>query len=185
MTLLKTGNGGSRIESTDYCGQRYPWSRKPAHRTGKAYPHADLFLHCGDLENSPEYFPAWIFVRGNNDYGGNRMMPDSRVVSYAGIRIYMTHSHRLGYYSRLEKLAALAKENDCQIAVFGHTHVPLIKKVNGVLLVNPGSMRFPRDGNSPCYAVIEVDDNDQIHAKLIHQEDWPFKPKNSWTGGWW
>lgn len=150
----------------------------------KAYPHADLFLHCGDLENSPEYFPAWIFVRGNNDYGGNRLMPDSRVVSYAGIRIYMTHSHRLGYYSRLEKLAALAKENDCQIAVFGHTHVPLIKKVNGVLLVNPGSMRFPRDGNSPCYAVIEVDDNDQIHAKLIHQEDWPFKPKNSWTGGW-
>lgn len=29
---------------------------------------ADLFIHCGDLEDDPNLFDKWIFVRGNNDF---------------------------------------------------------------------------------------------------------------------
>lgn len=148
----------------------------------QAYPHAALFLHCGDLEDDPRLYPAWILVRGNNDYMYPNM-PDSRVVRYDGIGIYMTHSHLFGYARREEKIAAKAKENDCQIALFGHTHVPVCKQVHGVWLINPGSMRFPRDGKSPCYALITIEDDRSIKAELIHEEDWPFeveKSKNHW-----
>jgi predicted phosphodiesterase len=36
----------------------------------------------------------------------------------------------------------------------GHTHIPMIRKLNGVTVVNPGSVGQPRDGTTLCsYAV--------------------------------
>lgn len=152
----------------------------------KAYPHADVYLHCGDLEEDPHSYPHWIFVAGNNDfYGDDRVMPGARVVTINGIRIFQTHSHRFGYYNREEKIAARARELNCQIAVFGHTHVPMARQIHGVWLINPGSLRFPRDGNSPCYAVIDVDDDGTVHPHLLHEEDWPFaSPVKKSRWGW-
>ena len=31
------------------------------------HPDAGLFIHCGDLESDPMFYPGYIFVRGNND----------------------------------------------------------------------------------------------------------------------
>ena len=31
------------------------------------HPDAGLFIHCGDLEADPMFFPGYIVVRGNND----------------------------------------------------------------------------------------------------------------------
>lgn len=142
------------------------------HELEQAYPHADLFLHCGDLEDYPDNYPAWIFVRGNNDFLPS--MPDSRVVKVGGVSVYMTHSHRLSYHHRLQQLAAAAKENGCRIALYGHTHRPSIEEVNGVICINPGSMLLPRDGRSPSYARIVIDDDGKIQARILRQEDWPF-----------
>ena len=32
------------------------------------HPDAGLFIHCGDLEDDPMFYPGYIVVRGNNDY---------------------------------------------------------------------------------------------------------------------
>lgn len=150
----------------------------------QAYPRADLFIHCGDLEDDAARYPRWIFVRGNNDWDFN--MPSFRIIRAGGVRIYICHSHTCSYYRREEQLAKTARENDCQMVIFGHTHIPLGKKVDGILLVNPGSMTYPRDGNSPCYAKIVIDDPEHIHVDLIHQEDWPFEqPEKKKMFSWW
>ena len=45
------------------------------------------------------------------------------------------------------------------VIVMGHTHIPLIKKVNDVLLINPGSCGQPRDYNPlAAYAILETRD---------------------------
>jgi putative phosphoesterase len=45
------------------------------------------------------------------------------------------------------------------VFVWGHTHYPLITSVNGVLLVNPGSVGQPRDGDwRASYAVWDSSD---------------------------
>jgi len=55
--------------------------------------------------------------------------------------------------SSFERLAASA---NADIIVFGHTHKPYVKLVNGVWFVNTGSVGKPKDGDwRACYTVLE------------------------------
>lgn len=140
----------------------------------EAYPHADLFLHCGDLEDNPGQFHNWVFVRGNNDWTGE--MPDSRRLTVGGHHIFMTHSDHFRYSNREAALAQQAKKEGCDIALYGHTHCSAIEEVNGVLEINPGSLWLPRDGNLPSYARLILSDDGKAEAEIIFQDAWPFDP---------
>lgn len=50
---------------------------------------------------------------------------------------------------------AHSKANGCDIALFGHTHSTCNKTVDGVLLVNPGSI-----GRNGTYAVLKISEKD-------------------------
>ena len=53
-------------------------------------------------------------------------------------------------------IANYAKEKGCDVVLYGHTHRPLISKMDGVTLINPGSLRYPAgEGGSYCYLVVE------------------------------
>lgn len=63
------------------------------------------------------------------------------------------------------KIEEEAKSRGCDIAIFGHTHRPLIEKHDGFLCINPGSLSFPRQENRrPSYVIMEIDDKDEIKA---------------------
>jgi putative phosphoesterase len=50
----------------------------------------------------------------------------------------------------------LAASSDADIIVFGHTHRPYTKVVDGTLFVNAGSVGKPKDGDwRACYALLE------------------------------
>ncbi len=54
-----------------------------------------------------------------------------------------------------------------ELVVIGHTHQPFIYKFRKKLVLNPGSVGQPRDGNpKAAYAIIEIK-NSQIHAEII------------------
>lgn len=133
------------------------------------HPDASFFLHCGDLEDDPQMFPNWLFVKGNNDYFGD--FPKQRILDIEGHRIFMIHSDRLPFMVLHERLVELAKENQCDIVLFGHTHRSYVNVKYKVLLVNPGSLCFPRDGKPPCYAVMEIT-RDQVSTEIIYEPDW-------------
>lgn len=43
------------------------------------------------------------------------------------------------------------------IILTGHTHIPVIRQVEGKWLINPGSVGFPKDGNPlAAYAILEL-----------------------------
>ena len=133
----------------------------------KKYPHADLFLHCGDLEDDCRLFSKWIFVRGNNDYFASEQdMPLERVVLADGHKIYMSHSHRFPYLHKEKAMVSRAKELECDIVLYGHTHVSHMEMLDGVAVVNPGSIWYPRDGKAPSYARLEISP-EHVHAKII------------------
>ena len=137
-----------------------------------AYPRADLFLHCGDLEEDPNMYPRWIFVRGNNDWVFD--VPEIRVLQIEGHKIMITHSHLFGYRNRKEAMAARARENGCDLVLFGHSHHSEIDRIHGVTLVNPGSIAYPRDGNPPSYAKIKLEKDREPEAEIIFENEWPF-----------
>jgi putative phosphoesterase len=50
----------------------------------------------------------------------------------------------------------LLRDVEEDILLVGHTHIPMIRHINGKWLVNPGSVGFPKDGNPlAAYAVLE------------------------------
>ncbi|MBQ8658700.1 MAG: metallophosphoesterase [Clostridia bacterium] len=118
----------------------------------------DLVVHLGDggsdLRTFTANFPEKAYVcRGNCDFFS--AYPEEGVLEVERIRIFYCHGHTYGVKSGLWGLAREAKRRDCQIALYGHTHTALITELDGVTLVNPGSLkRAVGEGGSYCYLVV-------------------------------
>ena len=116
----------------------------------------DAVCFLGDVARDAEHLrerlaampnqPVLYAVRGNNDYYSTCTLPWDLLIELGGVRIYMTHGHRL---VSLMNLAYKAQECGAQVALFGHTHQALCETVQGVLLLNPGSAgNFCRGGRA-------------------------------------
>ncbi|MCL1903055.1 MAG: metallophosphoesterase [Oscillospiraceae bacterium] len=128
---------------------------------------AALFIHLGDGAGeawrvSQGYTDVdFKLVKGNCDLANSDIdCPDNRVVEIAGHRIFCAHGHMYNVYSGLDTIAAAARNEDCDIALYGHTHVSLTEFYNGVYIMNPGSLSSPRTGGRASYGIIELSEND-------------------------
>lgn len=118
------------------------------------HPQASAFLDCGDSETDPLFLDGFVSVQGNNDYYSN--YPEEIILDLDGIKTYMTHSQHLRHFNRIESLVNKAKEHQCKLVLYGHTHIFDVRKVKGITLVNPGSLYHPRDLSLPSYALITI-----------------------------
>jgi putative phosphoesterase len=80
-----------------------------------------------------------------------------------GKRVLLVHGspRRLNEYlfedRALSSFQRLAASSDADVIVFGHTHKPYVKYVDGVMFLNAGSVGKPKDGNwRACYAVLDT-----------------------------
>jgi hypothetical protein len=121
----------------------------------------DRMIHLGDSLCSPETIEEIAgcpvdMVRGNCDssiYG----VPASKIIEIEGYRILLLHGHQYAGIYGTESLRELAKENNVQIVMCGHTHVPLIER-GDVTIINPGSISRPRqEGHIPTYMVMNIE----------------------------
>ncbi len=140
------------------------------------------------------------FVQGNNDcdmypivnvnanekndepYYTQIKVPANQCIKICGHSIFMTHGHRFSLYNGTEKIEEVAKLADYKIALFGHTHIPLQRKVYPDLtIINPGSITFPRGGSPASYSVATIkkdsDDIDSIFYALLGNKSKPFIPE--------
>ena len=135
----------------------------------------DMVLHLGDhtddVREIQQVFPQLTVcgVRGNNDYF-DRDMPEHAVVTSGGVRIFLTHGHREQVYMREGKLVAQrAREENCGLAFFGHTHRMYLERVHGVLVCNPGSISLPRGGPAG-YARLTVENGQPQSIELLDED---------------
>lgn len=121
---------------------------------------ADFFLHCGDLCSDSRNYPDVFFVRGNCDWDFD--MPNYRVVDCGVIHILMVHGD--GIWSTKRQLSEMARDKNCQICVFGHSHRYYDAEYNGVRLLNPGSLVNNRDDNELGYIVLEINEETGLYS---------------------
>jgi putative phosphoesterase len=70
--------------------------------------------------------------------------------------------------SRFQRLAA---GSNADIIVFGHTHKPYIKTVDGVMFLNVGSVGKPKDGDwRGCYAVLDTQDTPSAGFRRVEYD---------------
>lgn len=95
-------------------------------------------------------FSSLISVRGNCDrfyeYGACPFPPLKREMTLFGRNVYITHGDSIW----VEDLAL----DKGSIFISGHTHVPSIRKEDGVYLLNPGSPSRPRSSEGPTAALL-------------------------------
>lgn len=129
----------------------------------------DLMIHLGDVGR--EYLqvermagvPTYM-VAGNNDYGG--FLRDMCVIYIGSHKVLLTHGHRQGVHFSVDRLRYLALENECDIAMYGHTHVPFLDE-GDVTILNPGSISLPRQmGHKKTFMIMEIDEEDKVSYTL-------------------
>ncbi len=122
---------------------------------------ADYFIHLGDYDSDvismKRVYPSLniIGVRGNGDYFSKA--PETIYRDFCGINFMLTHGHRFLVQYTLDNILSVAKEHDCRYVLFGHTHKSVVTSIDGVTLINPGSISAPRD-RSYSFAVIDIND---------------------------
>lgn len=78
-------------------------------------------------------------------------------------KVYVLHGHQYRVKESLTPLYYRALEIEADVVIFGHTHVPLYKEIDGILLLNPGSPAKPRQGYQGTYMII---DNGEDNFKI-------------------
>lgn len=126
----------------------------------EAFRAVDGILHAGDIESSEVLdnlsgIAPTQAVRGEAD---TLSLPEKRILTFGDVRVGLIHGNRhplIEHYFRLKRkcgnlyagaqhlLNALPQrfaEDEVDVIIFGHLHVPICVKKDGILLVNPGAV---------------------------------------------
>ena len=126
----------------------------------------DILYHGPRNDLPKEYAPKKVIemlnnisdeilcVRGNCDSEVDQMVLKFNIMAeyaiiYDGERmIFATHGHKFNK----DNLPSL-KEGD--ILLHGHTHIPVNESIDGITVMNPGSVSIPKENSWHGYMIIE------------------------------
>lgn len=134
----------------------------------------DLLIHLGDFEGNEDEVQLIAgcpteMVAGNNDYFCS--LDREKIITMGNHKVFMTHGHRYHVYYGLDELKDAARVNGADIALYGHTHCPLLDQSSDVTVLNPGSVSLPRqEGRIPSYAIIDIDSDGVAHYTINYLE---------------
>lgn len=131
---------------------------------------ADLYIHLGDginefsdvaKENPNKEF---AFVKGENDFCEASL---TRVIQVKNCRIFCAHGDTFDVSDGLKKIIAAAKAENCSIILYGHTHLYKAELIDGIYVMNPGSLGTPRGHNKASYGVLEIGDDSSVKMNIV------------------
>ena len=114
----------------------------------------DYVLHLGDhiddADDLKHIFPRTevIGVCGNCDWATSLMSPTERMLDIGGVKVFMCHGHTYSVKSGIEHFVSVARGKGAGIALYGHTHIPLLDNRGDIIVMNPGTVN--------TYGLIEI-----------------------------
>jgi len=132
---------------------------------------ADLILHAGDVVVDDVLaelsgFATVHAVLGNNDLELVGLLPETRTLELADVRVAMVHDSgpTTGRAGRLRR-----RFPDADVVVFGHSHVPAdAEGLDGQILFNPGSPTERRAQPHRTLGILDLDGG-RVVSRRIHQ----------------
>jgi putative phosphoesterase len=135
-----------------------------------AFEGVEHILHAGDvgpadlLDELAAIAPVTA-VYGNTDcWEVRQRVPEVARVCLAGANVVVVHGMQFGSPTPAAVAAAF---RDAHLVVFGHSHQPVVRRVEGVLAVNPGSAGRRRFRDPVTLAVAEIAGPGEIEARLV------------------
>ena len=126
-------------------------------------------IHLGDYERDAQRLEAlcpsvpFYYVPGNNE-----PCPDPfKIIELNGRRIFLTHGHKYRVKRDLSTLKQAAAENNADACFFGHSHKAHYEMYGDILVLNPGSISFPRGQHGASYAIVNVPPSGVLSGNVI------------------
>ena len=130
----------------------------------------DALVHLGDTEGGEDYIeavcgcPAYVLA-GNNDFFSDNLR--EMEVVFGTKKAFMTHGHY--YYVSLgpERIIEEGKMRNADIVMFGHTHKPFLEMIDGMIVLNPGSLSYPQqEGRKGSYIMMEIEPDCDVKCEI-------------------
>ncbi|MCE8426135.1 MAG: YfcE family phosphodiesterase [Candidatus Methanoperedens sp.] len=130
----------------------------------------------GEKEETPEDRNAikWTYdnlSKRNRKY--LKSLPEELRLESGGKRILLTHrsplhgDEQIGPETPDEKLHEFAQLADADVIIFGHSHRPFSRQVDGVWFINPGGAGRQDDGDPRAsYAILQIDPFEVKHYRV-------------------
>lgn len=132
----------------------------------------DLLIHCGDVEGAEDEIEHYagcktVLVAGNNDFFSR--LPREAELQVEGMKVWVTHGHNYYVNANPEYIRKEARIRNIDVVLYGHTHRPIIEKTEDLIVINPGSLTYPRqEGRRPSYAVLELVERDVQRLEIVY-----------------
>ena len=112
----------------------------------------DDYDPMGVIQILNRYADRIIGVKGNCDSRVDEMLlhfslKDYQRISLNGIFMELYHGDDFSL--------PMVEHIPGDLLISGHTHVPVLCEENGCVLINPGSVSFPKGGSEPSYVIME------------------------------
>lgn len=130
----------------------------------------DLLLHLGDVEGEEHYIENLLdcpchIIAGNNDMFS--YLSKEKEIRVGNYQVWMTHGHNYYVSMSAQKLRDAAKARSVDIVMYGHTHKPYIDTESLPMVINPGSISYPRqEGRMPSYIVMQIGADNQAKFEI-------------------
>ncbi|UWG95769.1 metallophosphoesterase [Dehalobacter sp. DCM] len=127
----------------------------------KTLSEVDTIIHAGDIVSRTllddlETIAPVIAVRGNCDWSLTDL-PDKLIADVGSIKIGITHG-AMGFGKDTPDRAYNCFLNDeVDMIIFGHSHIPFKKYFEGILMFNPGSASERRSQAQCSIGILTVD----------------------------
>jgi hypothetical protein len=128
---------------------------------------ADHVIHAGDFDSSKAVADVRALARRLTAVGGNMDpfgldLPDVATVKLGGVEFVVTHGtgSPRGYEQRVASIVEEHASSDPAVGVAGHTHEVLDTTVDGVRLLNPGSVTAAPPADRETMLTAEVSEGD-------------------------
>lgn len=136
--------------------------------------HVDMIIHLGDyvdhrVIDSIKEYKNFIGVLGNcDDNKIKETVNDKEIIEVLGKKIGIFHGHGKGK-NTLDRAYNSFIDDNVDIILFGHSHQPLIKTKNKVLLLNPGSPSNKRKERWYSYIILDIDkENIDVNIRFFN-----------------
>ncbi|WP_314558475.1 metallophosphoesterase [uncultured Parvimonas sp.] len=120
----------------------------------------DIVLHLGDNASDAKKIEQItgmeIYAVAGNCDENSKDVPEELVLEIRRKKFFLTHGHNYDVDNGIDKIVEKAKEVGADYALFGHTHVHLRERVDGITVLNPGSTTLPRRGDTKGYYIVNL-----------------------------
>lgn len=137
---------------------------------------ADFIIHAGDWQTLDVYYEFAAYaetdgVTGNVDpWEISDRFGKSKILTFDDLRIGVVHGDGLRQTTEQRALDTFRDEK-VDIIVFGHSHIPVMREVDGIILFNPGSPTDKRTQPQYSFGMLEIGESWELKHIFFDKEN--------------